>query len=128
NSAEAESDQDFNINVGPNGVRVNENQKNDETAASIEEKQNRKLEEFRKNTLRQSLMDLALIPFTLVVSSLFSIVMALMYFKTRQAGGESMQDLLEQFEEKDQPRKKWQERVRNRLIQSGRITSGASKS
>lgn len=121
-------DDNFNINIGPDGIHVNENQKNEENTVSAEERQKQKLEEFRKNTLRQSLMDLALIPFMLIMSSLFSIVTALMYFKTRQAGGESMQDLLEQFEEKDQPRKKWQERVRNRLIQSGRITSGASKS
>lgn len=127
-SANNANEQNIDINLGSGSIRVNENKKNDDKPVSDEEKQEQRLEEFRKNTLRQSLMDLALIPFTLIMSSLFSIVTALMYFKTRQAGGESMNELLEQFEEKDQPRKKWQERVRNRLIQSGRITSGASKS
>ncbi len=62
-------------------------------------------------------------PITVLISSITSIITALIYFKTRQAGGESMQDLLEQFEEADQPKSKWQQRARNRLIQSGRITS-----
>lgn len=128
NSAKNDGERNIDINIGAGSIRINENPKNVENPISDEEKQKQKLEEFRKNTLRQGLMDLVLIPFTLIMSSLFSIVTALMYFKARQAGGESMQDLLEQFEEKDQPRKKWQERVRNRLMQSGRITSGTSKS
>jgi hypothetical protein len=50
-------------------------------------------------------------------------VTALLYFKTRQSGGETMNNLLEQFEEEtDRPRSRWQERVRERLVQSGRIT------
>ncbi|MBK8151540.1 MAG: hypothetical protein IPK58_25935 [Acidobacteria bacterium] len=60
---------------------------------------------------------------TVLISTITSIITALIYFKTRQAGGESMQDLLEQFEETEQPKPKWQQRVQDRLIQSGRITS-----
>jgi hypothetical protein len=57
------------------------------------------------------------------VISFTAIIVALLYLKTRQAGGEPLQDLLARFEDADKPRKKWQERVRQRLIQSGRITS-----
>ena len=46
-----------------------------------------------------------------------------MYFKTRQAAGESMQDLLSKFEDSEAPQNKWQKRVKERLIQSGRISS-----
>ena len=44
---------------------------------------------------------------------------------TKFGAGEDFEtgDLFVQFEESEHPRKKWQERVRNRLIQSGRITS-----
>jgi hypothetical protein len=63
------------------------------------------------------------LPVQILLTSLSSVVVALLYLKTRQAGGESLQDLLSQFEEADQPRKKWQERVRQRLLQSGRTTS-----
>jgi hypothetical protein len=58
-----------------------------------------------------------------VVTSFTAIIVALLYLKTRQAGGETIQDLVTKFEDSEHPRKKWQERVRQRLIQSGRITS-----
>ena len=79
-----------------------------------------------KNVVRDSSTSLLMLPFQILIASLSSIIGALLYLKTRQAGGESMQDLLEKFEEADRPRKKWQERVRQRLIQSGRITSRSS--
>jgi serine/threonine protein kinase len=116
----------LNFNVSSDGVDVD----NDEIISSDlteDEKNKKRLARFQKNTLTQALMDLVLSPIMLLLTSLSSVITALMYFKTRQAGGESMQELLEQFEENEQPRKKWQERVRNRLIQSGRITSGTSK-
>ncbi len=74
-------------------------------------------------TLLETLLQILLLPIQIVTISFTSIIVALLYLKTRQAGGESLQDLLANFEESDKPRKKWQERVRQRLIQSGRITS-----
>jgi serine/threonine protein kinase len=71
----------------------------------------------------ESLLQVLLLPLQIIVTSFTAIIIALLYLKTRQAGGESLQDLLAQFEETDQPRKKWQERVRQRLIQSGRLTT-----
>jgi serine/threonine protein kinase len=73
--------------------------------------------------ISESLLQLLLLPIQIVMTSFTAIIVALLYLKTRQAGGESMKDLLTNFEESDQPRKKWQERVRQRLIQSGRVTS-----
>ena len=75
-----------------------------------------------KNTFLETLLQILLLPIQIVVISFTAIIVALLYLKTRQAGGESIQDLLTKFEESDKPRKKWQERVRQRLIQSGRIT------
>jgi len=72
---------------------------------------------------RESLNTLIMLPIQILLTSLSSIIIALLYLKTRQAGGENLRDLFSQFEETEHPRKKWQERVRNRLIQSGRITS-----
>ena len=71
----------------------------------------------------ESLLQVLLLPLQIIVTSFTAIIIALLYLKTRQAGGESLLDLLAQFEETDQPRKKWQERVRQRLIQSGRLTT-----
>ncbi|CAN5474831.1 hypothetical protein BH18ACI3_BH18ACI3_02440 [soil metagenome] len=75
-----------------------------------------------KDTILETLLQIFLLPIQIVVISFTAIIIALLYLKTRQAGGEPLQDLLTKFEETEQPRKKWQERVRQRLIQSGRIT------
>ncbi len=72
---------------------------------------------------QESLQSLLMLPVQILVTSLSAIIFALLYLKTRQAGGENLGDLLRQFEETEQPRKKWQERVHQRLIQSGRVTS-----
>lgn len=75
------------------------------------------------DTVLETLLQILLLPIQIVVISFTAIIVALLYLKTRQAGGESLHELLANFEEVDKPRKKWQERVRQRLIQSGRITS-----
>ena len=77
-----------------------------------------------KATILETLIQIFWLPTHILVTSFSSIIIALLYLKTRQAGGESMQDLLEQFEDNEQPKSKWQQRVQNRLIQSGRITTG----
>lgn len=81
-----------------------------------------------KNTFLESVIQIFWLPMQIFVVSFSSIILALLYLKTRQAGGESMNDLLEKFEDADAPRSNWQKRVRERLIQSGRVTSRASKS
>jgi hypothetical protein len=78
--------------------------------------------------VQEGLMQIVMLPFSILFSSFFAIIVALLYLKTRQAGGESMQDLLSQFEETDQPDSNWQRRVRERLIQSGRMTSRGQSS
>lgn len=76
-----------------------------------------------KSTVLESLIQLLWLPMQILVFSFSAIIVALLYLKTRLAGGESMNDLIERFEDDERPRKKWQERVRQRLIQSGRIPS-----
>lgn len=44
-----------------------------------------------------------------------AIMASLLYLKTRQAGGESLQDASDQFEALDIPRSKWQARMKSRL-------------
>ncbi len=76
-----------------------------------------------KTTVLESLIQIFWLPMQILVISFSGIIVALLYLKTRLAGGESMNDLLTRFENTEGPRKKWQERVRQRLIQSGRIPS-----
>ncbi|MBK8464446.1 MAG: serine/threonine protein kinase [Chloracidobacterium sp.] len=76
-----------------------------------------------KMALLESIIQLIWLPVQILVLSFSGIIVALLYLKTRLAGGESMNDLIERFEDDERPRKRWQERVRQRLIQSGRIPS-----
>jgi serine/threonine protein kinase len=78
-----------------------------------------------RHAIRESLVQLLLLPLQILVTSITAIIVALLYLKTRQAGGEPLQEFLAGFEETDQPRKKWQERVQRRLLQSGRVSSGS---
>ncbi len=74
-------------------------------------------------TIEGSLIQILWLPMQIFVASFISIILALLYLKTKQAGGESMQDLLEQFEVAERPKSKWQQRVQARLMQSGRTVS-----
>ena len=76
-----------------------------------------------RNAIADMLMQVFLLPMQVLTTSFTAIIVALLYLKTRQAAGEPLQELLSNFEESDQPRRKWQERVRQRLLQSGRVTS-----
>ncbi len=98
-----------NVNSGGARVRLGDNEKGMRTRVT--------------DALLESLLQVLLLPLQIIVTSFTAIIVALLYLKTRQAGGESLQDLLAKFEDTDRPRKKWQERVQQRLIQSGRLTT-----
>jgi serine/threonine protein kinase len=91
-------------------------------ANTVDDKAEKDKKNFRE-TLREGLTTILMLPIQILLVPLSSIIIALLYLKTRQVGGESMQDLLAQFEEADKPRTNWQRRVQERLIQSGKVTS-----
>jgi len=76
-----------------------------------------------KYTVLESINQILWLPAQILVFSFSAIIIALLYMKTRLAGGEPVYELVERFEDDGRPKKKWQERVRARLIQSGRIPS-----
>lgn len=76
-----------------------------------------------KYSIMESLNQIFWLPMNILVTSFFSILVALLYLKTRRAGGESMYELLVQFEDQERPKSKWQQRIQERLIQSGKIVS-----
>jgi len=116
NPVEEDEDKGFKIDVGNNkGVNFNDPKEGGDAMMKRV-----------KDVTRESSTAILMLPFQMLIASLSSIIGALLYLKTRQAGGESMQDLMDKFEAIDRPRKKWQERVRQRLIQSGKITSRSS--
>jgi hypothetical protein len=49
------------------------------------------------------------------IAPILSITSALLYLQTRRAGGETLRDVTERFEEEDAPRSLWQQRMRERL-------------
>lgn len=115
-------DNDLNINIGPKGVKLDEKVKNFQSLTD-EQKQERRLNRVKRETISQVIIDMLMTPIMILLTSLTSVITALMYFKTRQAGGESMQDLLAKFEDTEHPQSKWQHRIRERLQQSGRIST-----
>ena len=111
--APSDKDHDVTINFGGRAIRVNGDKKEEDGDMSTRV----------TNALLETLSQLLILPLQIIFTSFTAIISALLYLKTRQSGGEPLKDLLEKFEETEHPRKKWQERVRQRLIQSGRITS-----
>jgi serine/threonine protein kinase len=53
--------------------------------------------------------------FNIITVPLISITTALLYLKMRQLGGETFKETLEQFDNVEAPRSRWQERMRRRL-------------
>ncbi len=107
------------ISVNRKGILIEKNKSDSE-----EKSMSRRIAQ----SLNEGIFELIWTPIALLISSFTSVITALIYFKTRQAGGESMQELLSKLDDADQPQTKWQKRVKERLIQSGKISSSASGS
>lgn len=104
--------QQIDINVGfDKSVNINEKDESDNMGKRI------------RANIKLALTQILMLPFSIFIGSFSSIVTALLYMKTRIVGGESMQDLLKQFEETEQPHSNWQMQIRRRIEQSGKQTS-----
>jgi hypothetical protein len=110
---------EISVNYGNRNVKIDYDT---ETTASDNAEAGKQNKVF-KETMREGLTTILMLPIQILLVPLSSIIIALLYLKTRQVGGESMQDLLAQFEEAEQPRTNWQRRVHERLEQSGKHTS-----
>lgn len=107
---EESAKQGVNISVG-SGVSINrETDGGDKRARSI------------RKSLREAAFQVLWTPFAIFITSLFSVVSALLYLKTRQAGGESLAELLAQFED-ERPQRRWQLSIKDKLGQTGRQPS-----
>jgi serine/threonine protein kinase len=115
----------LNIKIGAKETHIDgdEGDEKDNDSALTEEKAAKRLTRLRQKTITETIVSLILIPILILITSISTVITALLYFKTRLAGGESMQDLLAKFEDADsQKTTKWQNRIRERLQQSGRVT------
>jgi serine/threonine protein kinase len=117
----AKSDNDFTVNFGAQKANVTTSESKDDSKDQASNEMKAKLKGLAP-AISALLIEILTLPLIIVLSSFTSVVTALLYFKTRQAGGETMRDLLESFEETETAPSRWQERVRERLVQSGRIT------
>jgi hypothetical protein len=61
------------------------------------------------------LFQIAFMPINLLLGSFSAIVTALLYWKTRLAGGETLKQVFQEFEEEEMPDRNWQKRMRDRL-------------
>jgi hypothetical protein len=110
-SAKREKDKGVKISINREKVIINDPDEQKDMGGRI------------RAAVREALTQILLLPLQIIIGSFSSIVIALLYLKTRQVGGESMQDLLAQFEEADQPRTNWQRRVHARLEQTSKHMS-----
>jgi hypothetical protein len=100
----------------------------EETEDSSNDREKEKLTEADRyarsagESVRLLLFQLIWFPVAVFITSFTQVLMALMYVRMRQAGGEPRRDLLIQFEGDDKPQSRWQSRIHNRLLQSGKIT------
>ncbi|HYP00531.1 MAG TPA: protein kinase, partial [Pyrinomonadaceae bacterium] len=62
--------------------------------------------------------------FNIISVPLISISTALLYLKMRQLGGETFKETLEQFDNVEAPRRRWQERMRRRLTVNTPVSRG----
>ncbi len=121
NSEVKSENEDLSVNVGVGGIKItNDGKKND---ADEQAEKTQKIMKSINPEISSQIFQLIWLPIIILITSFTSVITALLYFKTRQAGGESMSDLLEQFEDGERPRSNWQKRIRERLEQSGRLTS-----
>ncbi len=58
---------------------------------------------------------IVLLPFTILLSSIASVVTALLYWKTRLAGGESLRDAFNEFAREEVPASQWRQKMLVRL-------------
>lgn len=115
-------DDDEPANAAPTKTSENAEAPN-QTPETEEQKRFRKsFSEASYNAVFQTLW----FPLVVLISSLTSVITGLLYLKSRQAGGEGLGELLIQFEESDRTQKRWQLRLREKLIQSGRQTTKKS--
>ena len=61
-------------------------------------------------------------PINMFILSFSAVITALLYLKTRQAGGETLVEALGRFEDEEMPRRNWQLRMRERLHLTTRHT------
>ena len=116
-----QKEDDFGVSVGSGGVKITTTEdKKDSNEPAVKKKE--KTGGFAP-AVSEGIFELIWSPIIILISSFTSVITALLYFKTRQAGGETMQNLLKKFEDTELPQSRWQQSVRERLIQSGRITS-----
>jgi flagellar basal body-associated protein FliL len=120
-----ENEKELALAIGPTGISIGDESPADRAKRLKrgEEKEDKSPARKTAAVVSQGIFDIIWMPIVVFVMSFVSVITALIYFKTRQAGGESMQDLLAQFEEAERPQSKWQERVRARLQHSGRTST-----
>ncbi len=68
------------------------------------------------------IFQLVWLPINVVLGTFAAILIALLYLKARQAGGETIKEVLQEFDDECQKRSKWQKKMRNRLSLHTRVS------
>ncbi len=114
----------INVNIGPNGI-VNEQIKTETPDGTVSSKNMR---DSFSVALQEGLFEILWTPIVFFFTSFTTVLTALIYFKLRQAGGESLYSLYNTIQDESVVQSKWEKRVHERLIQSGRSFESKSNS
>ena len=107
----------LNFSVGNKGVRVNSDE------AGNQEKEEDDVRKRLTAAIQEAVFELLWIPISSLILSFTTVLIALIYFKLRQAGGETPRELLDKLEGEYQIEAKWEQSIRERLVQSGKISN-----
>lgn len=110
NPNENKNDSTITVETSNSGVRIKTNDDEDEVGSN------------REKLVSNIFQIVWLLP-SVVLGMFAAIVTGLLYLKTRQAGGESIKDVLEDFGE-NQQRSRWQTKMRDRLSLHTRTSKG----
>ena len=116
---EKNKDGNFEINLGRKNPKIVTDKNSEEIEDPVIKARTKKF-----GAVTNSISQMILFPVILLLASITSVITALLYFKTRQTGGETMRDLLEQFEEDEANTSNWQKRVRRKIQESAKSTGG----
>jgi serine/threonine protein kinase len=77
-------------------------------------------------TTFNSIFQFAQMPLIFLLGAFSSVVTALLYWKTRLAGGETLKEVFREFEDEEMPDRNWQKRMRERLHLTTRLSRSVS--
>ncbi|MEZ5308457.1 MAG: serine/threonine-protein kinase [Pyrinomonadaceae bacterium] len=113
-----EKTEETNIRIRPGGSMIT-------TRPKRSDEKRKSMTESGAEAIRQGIFEIVNIPVTILIFSFSSIVSALLYYKLREAGGETLESLYPELDEGEALSSNWERKMRESVIQSGKFLGGS---